>query len=115
MSFWRNEVIDPMLDEQTQREIDEQMAWIAREPDQADPYVNLAALYRMKNRGDEALGLLLEAVRLNPAHPGANLGLCEVYSVSRDYAAAWRHGRAAEAAGDPAGVELLTRYQVPEK
>jgi hypothetical protein len=114
MSFWRNEVIDPMLDEQTKREIEEQAAWIGREPDNPDPYVHLAALYRMKNEPQRALGLLLEAARLNAGHAGANIGLCEIYSVAGDYPAAWRHARAAEAAGDTAGVDLLTRYAIPE-
>ena len=114
MAFWRNEVIDPMLDAQTRREIEEQLAWIAREPSNADPFAHLAALYRMQNRSDEALGLLLEAVRLSPAHAAANLSLCEVYSVAGDYVAAWRHARRAEAAGDSAGVELLTRYAISE-
>ena len=113
-SFWRNEVIDPMLDAQTKREVEEQTAWIAREPSNADPFAHLAALYRMQNRTDEALGLLLEAVRLNPTHAEANLSLCEVYSVAGDYGSAWRHARIAEAAGDGAGVELLTRYGISE-
>ena len=112
MSFWRNEVIDPMLAEQTQREIDEQMLWIAREPANPDPYVNLASLYRIQNRPDEALGLLLEAVRLKPDHADGNVALCEMYSVAGDYPAAWRHARAADVAGDSAGVELLTRHQI---
>ena len=114
MSFWRNEVIDPMLDAQTKREIDEQMLWIAREPENPDPYVHLASLYRTQNRPDEALGLLLEAVRLDSAHSDANVALCEMYSVAGDYPAAWRHARAAESAGDTDGVDLLTRYSITE-
>jgi hypothetical protein len=114
-NFWRNEVIDPMLDAQTKREIEEQTAWIAREPSNPEPFTNLAALYRMQNRGDEARGLLLEAVRLEPGHAGANAGLCEMYVVAGDYAAAWRYARRAEAAGNAEGVELLTRYGVAER
>ena len=114
MPFWRNEVIDPMLHAQTKREIDEQMVWIAREPANPDPFANLAALYRMQNRPDEALGLLLEAVRLDPAHAEANVALCEMYSVAGDYAAAWKHARRAEAAGEASGVELLTRHGIAE-
>ncbi|MEI9899590.1 MAG: tetratricopeptide repeat protein [Hyphomicrobium sp.] len=114
MSFWRNEVIDPILDAQTKREIDEQMVWIAREPENPDPYVHLASLYRTQNRSDEALGLLLEAIRLNPTHAEANIALCEMYSVSGDYPAAWRHARRAQAAGDATGVELLTRHAITE-
>jgi protein involved in temperature-dependent protein secretion len=68
----------------------------------------------MQNRPADALGLLLEAVRLEPAHTAANLSLCEVYSVAGDYPAAWRHARCAEQSGDSAGVELLTRYGIAE-
>ena len=114
MPFWRNEVIDPMLNAQTKREIDKQMVWIAREPSNPDPFVNLAALYRTQNRPDEALGLLLEAVRLDAGHAEANLSLCEMYSVAGDYAAAWRHARQADAAGDASGVELLARHGIAE-
>ena len=39
------------------RHIDEQLAWIAREPANARPYCNLAQLYRMNGRQEEALGL----------------------------------------------------------
>jgi lipopolysaccharide biosynthesis regulator YciM len=115
MAFWRNEVIDPMLAEQTRREMDEQLAWIAREPLNPDPYTHLAALYRMQNQPDHALGLLLEAVRLRPGHAEANLALCEVYSVAGDYPAAWRHARNAESAGNSDGVDLLTRYEISER
>ena len=114
MSFWRNEVIDPMLNEQTEREIGAQMAWIAADPSNAEPFVNLAALYRTQNRADEALGLLLEAARLNPAHAVANLSLCEMYCVSGDYPAAWKHARRAEASGDRDGVDLLMRHGIAE-
>src|ERR1039458_9264071 len=64
VSFWRKEVIDFALDRETQAHIDEQRAWIAREPGNAKPCYHLAQLYRVAFKQDEALGLLLEAVRL---------------------------------------------------
>ena len=66
MSFWRKEVIDFALDRETQAAIDEQRAWIAREPENAKPYYHLAQLYRVAFRQEEARGLLLESVRLDP-------------------------------------------------
>ena len=113
MAFWRKELIDPALDNETQIHMREQMEWIAREPDNARPYYQLALLYRMQWKQDEALGLLLEAVRLDPTFADAHVTLTEVYVVRRDYAAAWRHARAAEAQGDPRAVELLARHNVP--
>lgn len=114
MSFWRQEVIQPALDSETRRHVEEQRAWIEREPSNPLPYRNLAELYRMEGRQEEALGLLLEAVRLDPAFAEAHVSLAGIYAIREDYPAAWRHARAAERHGNPAAVELLTRYGVAE-
>ncbi len=114
MGFWRKEVIDFALDRETARHIEEQRAWIEREPANAQPYHNLAQLYRIAGRQEEALGLLLEAVRLNGDFAEAHLALAEIYAVAGDSVAAWRHARAAERNGNARAVELLTRYNVPE-
>ncbi|MBK5290933.1 MAG: hypothetical protein JJE04_04460 [Acidobacteriia bacterium] len=114
MGFWREEIIDPALDQQTRLSMEEQMAWIAREPHNARPYYQLALLYRMQWRQEEALGLLLESVRLDPGLSEAHCSLAEIYGVRKDYPAAWRHARAAQRNGSSAGVELLARYGIPE-
>ena len=115
MSFWRKEVIDFALDQETLRHMEEQRAWIGREPGNARPYLNLAQLYRMCGRTDEALGLLLEAVRLDVSFAEAHVALTEIYAIRDDSSAAWRHARVAEEHGDGRGVELLTRHSVPEE
>jgi thioredoxin-like negative regulator of GroEL len=115
LSFWRKEVIEPALNQETQRHIDEQRSWIAREPGNALPYRNLAQLYRIQGRQEEALGLLLEAVRLDSSFGGAHAELAEIYAVRGDTTAAWRHARAAESNGDPAAAALLRRHGVPEE
>ncbi len=112
MSFWRKEVIDFALDHETLQHIVEQRAAIQRDPSDPRPYHNLAQLYRMQNRQDEALGLLLEAVRLDSGYADAHVALAEIYAVRADNAAAWRHARAAERTGNPRAVELLTRHGV---
>jgi len=114
VGFWRKEVIEFALDHETQRHIEEQRAWIAREPHDPQPYRNLAELYRTQGRQDEALGLLLEAVRLDSRFAQAHAALAEIYAVRGDVAAAWRHARAAEANGESRAVELLTRYRLNE-
>ena len=114
MSFWRKEVIQPALDSETRLHMEEQLAWIAREPANGVPYCNLAQLYRMEGRQEEALGLLLEAVRLADGLAEAHASLAEIYAVREDYPAAWRHARAAERAGLSRAVELLERYGVRE-
>jgi hypothetical protein len=113
MSFWRREVIDPALDRETLAQIEEQRAWIEREPANPLPYHHLAQLYRVAFRPDEALGLLLEAVRLDPAFADAHASLAEIYIVRSDYAAAWRHAALAEQHGDRTAADLLRRYGVP--
>ncbi|MBM3812583.1 MAG: tetratricopeptide repeat protein [Acidimicrobiia bacterium] len=114
MGFWRKEVIEPALDEETRKHVAEQKAWIAAYPEDARPYHNLALLYRMQGRQEEALGLLLEAVRLDAGHAAAHVALCEIYAVKADTRAAWRHARLAERAGVGAAVELLRRHNVDE-
>lgn len=110
MSFWRKQVIEPALDRETRIQMEEQLAWIGREPANAHPYFHLAQLYRAAYKQDEALGLLLEAVRLDPAFADAHAALAEVYAVREDYGAAWHHARLAEQGGEGRAVELLKRY-----
>ena len=61
---------------------------------------------------EEGLALVLEAVRLDPGHAESHVCLTEIYAVKGDYAAAWRHARAAEASGEREGVELLERHKI---
>jgi cytochrome c-type biogenesis protein CcmH/NrfG len=112
MGFWRKEVIDTALDHETRRQMEEQLAWIEREPLNASPYYHLAQFYRMNGRQDEALGLLLEAVRLEPGHGEAHASLAEIYAIRADYTAAKKHARAAEENGVPRASDLLRRHGV---
>jgi tetratricopeptide (TPR) repeat protein len=114
MNFWRKQVIQPALDHETQKHIDEQRAWIKREPNNSRPYYHLAQLYRMDGRSDEALALLLQAVLLDDTFADAHASLAEMYAVREDYAAAWRHARAAEQNGNSSAAELLARYGIAE-
>jgi tetratricopeptide (TPR) repeat protein len=112
VSFWRKEVIEFALDRETAAHIREQKEWIAREPGNPRPWYNLAQLYRIERRQDEALALLLEAVRLDDACADAHVALSEIYAVRGDYPAAQKHARAAADHGDLRGVELLRRHGV---
>ncbi|MGO4884129.1 MAG: tetratricopeptide repeat protein [Bryobacteraceae bacterium] len=112
MSFWRKELIDPALDRETAAHIREQKEWIAREPHNPRPWYNLALVYRMEQKQDEALALLLEAVRLDDACADAHVALTEIYAVRADYAAAQRHAQIAGRHGNPRGMELLRRHGI---
>ena len=113
--LWRKDLIQPALDHETRREMEEQRAWIASDPGNPRPYFHLAQWYRLDGRQEEALGLLLEAVRLDDGFAGAHVSLAEIYAVRGDYKAAWRHARAAERNGTARAVELLTRHRVPDE
>lgn len=110
MSFWRKDVVDFALEQETAAHIREQKEWIAREPGNARPWYNLAQLYRIEQRQDEALGLLLEAVRLDDLYADAHVALAEIYAVRADYAAARRHAERAAGLGNARGLELLRRH-----
>jgi tetratricopeptide (TPR) repeat protein len=114
MSFWRKQVIQPALDDETRKHMEDQLAWIAREPANACPYLHLAEFYRMEGRHEEALGLMLHAVQLDPGFTAAHAALSELYAVLADYPAAWRHARLAEQGGESRAVELLQRHSVAE-
>src|SRR5437899_4568458 len=75
MSFWRDKVIQPALDAETRAQMDEQREWIARNPKNPRPYYHLAQFYRIEGRQEEAMGLLLEAVRLDETLAAAQVSL----------------------------------------
>ncbi|MGH9672036.1 MAG: tetratricopeptide repeat protein [Bryobacteraceae bacterium] len=112
MGWWRKEVIDFALDQDTARLIDEQKEWITRDPSNPAPFYRLALLYRMQGREEEALGLLLEALRLAPGFGDAHAALAEIHAVRGAYADAWRHARLAEAGGQPRAAEMLRRHGI---
>lgn len=112
MSFWRKDVVERALGDETRRQMEEQRAWIVREPSNPRPYYHLAQFYRIEGRQDEALGLLLEAVRLDAGFAAAHTALTEIYAVRADYAAAWHHARLAARNGDPHAADLLTRHGI---
>ncbi len=112
MGFWRKEVIEFALDQDTARLIDEQKAWIAAEPTSARPYYQLAMLYRLQHRRDQALGLLLHAVALAPELAPAHTALSEMYAASGELDRARFHAAQAEALGEPGAAQQLRRYGV---
>jgi cytochrome c-type biogenesis protein CcmH/NrfG len=112
VSFWRKEVVDFALTDETRRQMAEQRDWIEREPANPRPYYHLAQFCRMEGREDHALGLLLEAVRLDAGFTEAHTSLAEIYAIRADYAAAWRHAKAAEDAGDRTAAAMLLRHGI---
>jgi tetratricopeptide (TPR) repeat protein len=114
VSFWRKELIGFALSHETRRQMEEQHAWIEREPTNPKPFYHLAEFYRVEGRQEEALALLLEAVRLDDSFAAAHAALAEIYAVREDYRSAWRHARHARQNGNARAAEMLERYHVPE-
>jgi tetratricopeptide (TPR) repeat protein len=112
MSLWRD-TIDFALDHETRRQMDEQLAWIAREPANPQPYYHLAQFYRMNGRPEESRGLLLESIRLDPTFADAHASLAELYAIRGDYPAARRHAELAADHGNSRAAEMLTRFPPP--
>lgn len=112
MSFWRREVIEFALDQDTERNIAEQKAWIAAEPGHPRPYYQLAMLLRMQHKRGEALGLLLHATSLDDSFAPAHSALAEMYAASGDLDRARHHAARAEALGEPAAAAQLRRYGI---
>jgi cytochrome c-type biogenesis protein CcmH/NrfG len=110
MSFWRKDVVDFALGDETRRQMAEQRAWIEREPTNPRPYYHLAQFCRIEGRQSDALGLLLEAVRLDPAFAAAHVSLAEIYIIRADYDAARRHAQLAEQNRDPSAADQLRRW-----
>jgi tetratricopeptide (TPR) repeat protein len=111
MDSFRKDVVEFALDDQTRRAIEEQQALIAADPANPLPHYQLALLYRMQWKHDEALGLLLECVRLDPAFAPAHVALAEIYAVRNDMEAARRHAELAAVNGDATAKEMLRRYE----
>jgi thioredoxin-like negative regulator of GroEL len=112
MGFWR-QAIDWALDDQTRREIEEQRRWAEAEPANPRPYYQLAQLYRTQGRREEALGLLLEAVRQDERFAAAHVALAEMYAVVGDMPAARRHAERAAAEGEERARAMLERHSRP--
>ena len=110
MGFFRKEIIEFALDQETRRAMEEQAARVAAEPLNPVPYYQLALLCRMQSKQDQALGLLLEAIRLDPAFALAHGALAEIYAVRNDATAARRHAELAAANGNAQALALLERY-----
>lgn len=112
MDVW-DDLIQFSLDHETVVNEQEQLEWIGREPQNPQPFYNLAQLRRMQYKQDEGLALLLHAVALDGTHAPAHVALAEIYAVKGDYSSAWNHALTAEGRGDNTAVGMLERHRIP--
>lgn len=105
------EVIDHMLDAETERHIAEQQAELEQNPDWAEGHYHLAQLYRVHyGRRQEAKRELLRALELKPALADAHVALGEIYVAEGDSERAAEHARYAAQFGNPRLLEQLQRH-----
>jgi len=109
--FWRKEVIEPALDEDTERHIAEQKAAVEANPNYARGYLNLGLLYQILYKHDLAVEHFLKALSIDPYLADAHVSLGRVYAVRGEMEKAWEHARVAAERGNRSLLEQLLRYQ----
>ena len=109
-SFWRKEVIQPALNRDVEAAVAEQQAILAADPDNANAYFALGTLSHFQGEIDQAMQYFQKSIELNPTNAAPHLSLGRLYAMRGDYAAAWKHARAAEALGAFDLVQMLERY-----
>lgn len=108
--FWRKEVIEPALNDETKKYIDAQLDVIRKNPNDARAYYQLGLLYRMHDRPGEALKQFFKALELDPKLTDTHVALGEMCVIRGDYDTAWFHARVAAQGGNRTLLDQLERY-----
>jgi tetratricopeptide (TPR) repeat protein len=114
MSFWRRDIIQPALDHEVQTEMAEQLAILAREPNNPRAHFALGTLNHFQGLTDEAIALYHRAIELDTSYAAPHVSLGRIWAIKGMYEKAWRHAREAEQLGDRSLVEQLERYSTAE-
>jgi tetratricopeptide (TPR) repeat protein len=108
--FWRDNLIQPSLDTDVDTAIAEQLAILAKDPQNAKAFFSLGTLSNFRGQTDDAILYLNKAIDLDPTAAAPHLNLGRIYAIQGNYDEAWKHARAAESLGSRELVELLDRY-----
>jgi cytochrome c-type biogenesis protein CcmH/NrfG len=101
---------DEALDEETARQIAEQRAALAQNPEWAEGYYHLAQLLRVQHKAEEAKLHLLTALEKKPTLGEAHIALGEIYVAEGDYDRARVHAEFAAACGNSSLLEQMQRH-----
>ncbi len=110
MNDFARQVIEQMLDVETERQVAEQKAVLEKNPSWAEGHYHLAQLYRVQFKREQARIELLRAIELKPGFADAHVALGEMYAVDGQVGKAREHAEYAAKFGNPRLLEQLKRY-----
>jgi tetratricopeptide (TPR) repeat protein len=110
MSFWRQEVVQPVLDNDVEEAIREQQAILQHNARNAGAHFALGTLTYFKGDREAAVAYFKQAIELDPNYAAPRVSLGRILALEGDYLAAWEQARAAERLGDRSLRDLLERY-----
>ena len=113
MSFWRREVIQPILDQDIELSIAEQLAILEQEPGNSQAHFAVGTLYHFSGKRQTAVSHFKQAIELDPTYAAPHVSLGRILAVEGREQEAWAHAREAERLGDRSLVEQLKRYAAP--
>lgn len=110
MSFWRREVVQPILDRDIELNIAEQRAILEQDPRNAPAHFALGTLYHFCRDRNAAVNYFQRAIEFDPTYAAPHVSLGRIFAVEGDDQEAWTHAREAERLGDRSLMEQLERY-----
>jgi len=110
MSFSRQEVVQPILDQDVNLSIAEQCAILERDPLNAPAHFALGTLYHYSGDRNTATSHFRQAIHLDPTFAAPHVSLGRILAVEGNDQEAWTHAREAERLGDRSLLEQLERY-----
>jgi Flp pilus assembly protein TadD len=110
MSFWQEDVIQPLLNNDVASAVAEQHAILAKDPNNAAAHFALGTLSHFQGDTEQAMLHFQKSIELDPRSVGPHLNLGRLYALRAEYGLAWEHARAAEVLGSRELVEMLERY-----
>jgi tetratricopeptide (TPR) repeat protein len=115
MSFWRREVVQPILDRDIELNIAEQRTILEQDPHNASAHFALGTLYYFSANRHAAVSHFEQAIELDPSYAAPHVSLGRILALQGSDQEAWAHAREAERLGDRSLVEQLERYPMPRR
>src|SRR5690348_15552746 len=95
-NFWRDNLIQPVLNNDVAAAVAEQQSILAKDPNNAKAHFALGTLSHFQGAIDQAIQYFQKSIELDPGDPAPHLSLGRIYALRAEYDQAWKHARAAE-------------------